>query len=160
MRPHFWMPTVNEHDIDWDRYDLSSFIIFVFGYKYLLHINPCHLYVQQGKQKRISWIKSFQSNKDTFKEPLKNTTSREVVLILKAIMQKPLKDRRMPSSQLSINVNVNSRTQDSNLLTPLLIAVQSAAGTLLIWRQHKGDSSKYSLWKFRKKLPALLSEWN
>ena len=33
----------------------------------------------------------------------------------------------MLSSQLSINVNVNSRTQDSNLLTPLLIAVQSAA---------------------------------
>ena len=33
----------------------------------------------------------------------------------------------MLSSQLSINVNVNSRTQDSNLLTPLLMAVQSAA---------------------------------
>ena len=30
-------------------------------------------------------------------------------------------------TQLSINVNVNSRTQDSNLLTPLLMAVQSAA---------------------------------
>ena len=35
----------------------------------------------------------------------------------------------MPPTQLSINVNVNSRTQDSNLLTPLLMAVQSAAAS-------------------------------
>ena len=35
----------------------------------------------------------------------------------------------MRPTQLSINVNVNSRTQDSNLLTPLLMAVQSAAAS-------------------------------
>ena len=38
-------------------------------------------------------------------------------------------DKCFRSNQLSINVNVNSRTQDSNLLTPLLMAVQSAAAT-------------------------------
>ena len=41
-------------------------------------------------------------------------------------------DECIPPVQLSINVNVNSRTQDSNLLTPLLMAVQSAAAASAI----------------------------
>ena len=48
----------------------------------------------------------------------------------------------MLSSQLSINVNVNSRTQDSNLLTPLLIAVQSAAAAANPFGNSGGDNEK------------------